>query len=835
MTPESLRQARDLMTRPGLRAFSFDVFDTVLLRKGVGPDCVYERTLAHLPLDARRAAQADAFVQNRIMAEMKARDRAHGAEVTTAQIYDMFPQGLFSATPLPADVMADAEFKAELDLCVANAQIVELYREARALGLKVGFISDTYWTEDQIRRLLDNACPGLAPDFVYASSAHGQGKAGGLLTHYLADQGLAPEETLHMGDNPIADFQAALALGMAAVSYPQAPSYLPAMLRGEDLCARMLKVHHPALSTRLDQGLTMVRRLATMPGSGMNVADSVGRAVIGPMMAVFQTFIERRVAELSQPGRVVKVAFIARDGFLPFRVWQEAQAGDAAYIEVNRRVALVAASSGGNIEPLQAVFKIIPWVDRASVGVFLKTDLPSVQGYFDRLDSDFCSGSNFADHLPELLGNDQVEDVATGVRDRLLDHLRTTIDGFDRATDLVLVDLGYVGSVQRALRMVFDRAGIDVRLHGVYMATVDDTYVSLAKGDTWRGLLDDTVIPPFMKRITMRNATLIEQCCSAPVGSVRDWEDGKPVRELDKRPSEQLDLCCDIKEGALEFVRAWADARRRFGVDPFADIDAARPIAAAMMMRLLLLPTPRERHLFGSMYQDPNLGSSELLPMMHTGIMGAAIEAMPFAVAAQMREPPTWAAGSLTNISRMAGFTYALMGGGMMSPDLLADEPIAPLTLAVIKDGEGISATVDAGWTTFGDVRIRVPIPLKHQECVVALPAKDFLSRGVIRSAQIQRGESIHAAMHDRRPEPIALTKIQGLRVTINEHHFTATGPEAHLLFPVPTAERSEKGEGMAVLTILISPLFLHDQTEQMQSRPAEDEGWTEGASTEGR
>ncbi len=806
MTPDSLQQARRLLLTPGLRSFSLDVFDTLLLRRCTGPDGVYERTLHELDIPERCKGLADSFVQNRAIAEMKARRAAKGREVTTEEIYARFPRQVFGAGHLGPHDLAAAEFRAEQALCVLNPQIVALAHEARAAGLAVGFISDTYWSEAQVLRLMGD---GLHPDFLYVSSAYGFGKAAGLLQRYLDERQLSPCQALHMGDNMMADVSAALGLGMAAVHYPQQPPALSAAFRGEDSMARLLKIQHPGLSCRLDGGFRLVRRMAAADAVADNAADLTGATVLGPIMTAFHAFVRRRVEEIRRPGRDVKVLFLARDGFLPFRFWQEASAGEASYVEINRRVALVAAA-GRSVEPLQELFQMIQLVDRDGVAAFLKSEVPSVGDYFAQLEDGLSTGTGFAEALPELLNADTIGDISRSTRERLLEHLRHAVAGFDAATDLVLVDLGYSGTIQRTLRMVFDQDGIAKRLHGVYLASLDDVFADLPAEDSYAGFLDDTVLPPVFKRLVLRNATIIEQSCSAPVGSVRDYHRGVPVRERDPRPDHQIERCGDLKEASLAFFRRWRQAAAETGVDPFADLDRARLWAVAILMRLLTLPGTAEIRLFGSMYQDPNLGSESLMPMVHAPMMEAALDAMPFVLAACMREPPTWPSGTLTALSRTAGFSYSMMANGLMPPDVLADEPAGQVSVAVIRDGIARPLDVDLCWTGGGDIRLRIPLPASHLGCRVAVPLQGVLACGVVRAVSLQRGASVSRAVHDRFVVQVPPARLDGIGAAMAGRWFQAEAPGARLVVPVDEDVRSalapEPGD-VVVLTLRITPL----------------------------
>src|ERR1700745_4138977 len=83
----------------GVSAFSFDVFDTFLLRACTAPDGVFERTFELSGVSETHPHASENFVQHRTHAEMLARkaalDRCGSTEVHISEIYSCFPFRLF--------------------------------------------------------------------------------------------------------------------------------------------------------------------------------------------------------------------------------------------------------------------------------------------------------------------------------------------------------------------------------------------------------------------------------------------------------------------------------------------------------------------------------------------------------------------------------------------------------------------------------------------------------------------------------------------------------------------------------------------------------------------
>lgn len=814
MTPESLAQARALIGRtvdpspgaPTYRAFSFDIFDTFLMRRCTGPDGVYERAFQLAPVPAGKRGLVESFVQHRMLAEHKARfkrwEQGLPLEVTIDEIYAQFATRVFGLSNTDRPALARAEFQAELDLCRANPDMVALFRNAQAAGLKAGFLSDTYWSSAQLAELLIQAAPDLTWDFLYASCEHGVGKGSGLFDPYLSDHALAPEECLHIGDNGVADVLVPEKLGLKTIHYPQAPAPLGPILQREQTMMQMLQSQRGGLSRRLDGGLTWLRRIAAAE-AGIDPRDPYAysaHSVVGPVMAAFQRFIKRRVAQIRADGRRAAVLFLARDGFLPLQVWEQDNAGPAHYIEINRRVALVGCAD--NVEPLQDLFKLMGIINESAVDTFLKTKLPSVSAYFRDKPGQISTGMQFARALPDLITEAEMHDLSLAMRDRMIAYLRHSVADFDACTDLILVDLGYGGTIQRALRGLFDHAGLPHALHGVYLATVDDAYAGLPDQDSAVGLLDDAVLTPLAKRVLLRNIAVIEQFCSAPVGSVRDYDGALPLREPEIRAPEQLAFAADMQRHILNFARSYGAAAARLGFDPLQDADLAAAWSAALLGRFLLLPTAQEQEVFGQMQHDVNLGSRALIDMIDAPAMADMLGTMPFPQVCAAKEPPMWLAGSLSTVSPMAGYAYALAGFGLLGGDQLAELRGDELTVSVIKNQEGQSLPASRMTTGFGEIRLRIPVLRRHTGSVVAIPLNAFMASGVIRSLTVQQGSNSVQAMGSRLIQPLPLGAVRGLDTCLSGQHFRADGEDAHLLIDLPEGESP-----LSILTLTVTPL----------------------------
>ena len=764
---------------------SFDIFDTILLRRCTTPDGVFERAfaIAHPPVDR---TMAEVFVQHRQLAEGSARRashrQGHGVEVTIDAIYEHFPVAIFGLDTADRPRLAEAELTAERELCFANPLVLEMVRQARTAGARIGFVSDTYWNSEQLSGLLRGAAPELTWDFLYASCEHGQGKSEGLLGRMLAEQGIPADRAMHLGDNPSADIQAARKAGMHSLHLPQAEPALTAVFQRESTLQPQF-CGWTGASPRLDRGARTARRLVAQRATGDNAFD-YGLNVLGPVLAAFDRFAADRVARLKQDGRRVAVAFLSRDGLASFQVWGACRDTPAAYIELNRRVAILAAARAP--QDLSPFFSKVPMVDYTVATGFLDTDTPRLRTAFR---DGPLQGEAFARALPELIHTHELAPVVDRVRAGLFNHLRHEIADFDTITDLVLVDLGYSGTVQKGLRSLFSAEKLPHRLHGLYLVSVDEELSGLPDGDSAEGLISDAVLLPHSKRGLLSNIGILEQMCGAATGSVRGHApDGTPRHEPDPRPQDQLALCARIRQGAIAHARA-------LGGQPAADA----AWAATILSRALLLPTGDELALLTEMKHDVNLGSQVLVPLADGQRTAALIGAMALPQAFAPREVPAWMAAGAALQSPLHGYLYAMATARGLPADVAGEAAEGKAEVVLLGNGTARSLSITCLRNGAGDLRLR--LPLRRQDAIsgIIISATSLPGQGLIRSLTLQSGPTAAKAMASGNVRTVDNIEASGMRLDRGLFHAT---PGGRLILHPPLPD-----DDIGILTLTITPL----------------------------
>ncbi len=786
--------------RVSFETVSFDVFDTILLRRCTTPNGVFEMACRLAGCDIARPGLVDSFTQHRSLAEAKARkaafEQSSAGEVTIEQIYARFPRRLFGLEHFSFEELAEVEFQAELELCVANPDVLSFYNAARNAGARTGFVSDTYWTAERLGRLLRSAIPQMTWDFLYASCDHGSSKSETLFRKVIQGERLEGRRVLHVGDNLVADIASPAKLGLETHHFRQASTYFAGLLQREASTFALVSPE-AANGQRLDNGLRSLRRCIANRLQSEADAFALGATVVGPILAAFNRFVLEEIQKLSADGRRVAVAFLARDGFLPYKIWLAQQGQPVGYAEINRRAAaLAAADDDTGFKPLLLG---IEKIDHAATVEMIGADSPQLREFFARLPGGLADGKTLCSKLPALLGKETVRNLAGSMRAGLFEHMRRAIPDFEKATDLVLVDLGYSGSVQKGLRRAMKAAGIRTKLHGLYLLSKDDC-LEAEDGDSMQGFIDDLTISPETKLTLLSNIAVLEQLCSASEGSVRSYKNGTPIREPDVRDAQQIELGRQVQAGAIHFAEQLASFRKT-GLDPFAADRTRAAWAATLLARLLLMPTDDEIMILGNVRHDVNLGTQMVVPLADQTKASDWLVAWTFSEAAGMPAPPMWPAGSFSAVSPIDGFSYLLNGCGLLPREIHDDIPCGQVEVTLVDSAAAHLVKATCRRTGNNDLRLQIPMARQQRIEALAIPLGQLAHRGLLRGITLQQHDKLLLEHKAAEVVPVGVDRLHAVGLSLEGELFIAE-PDGKLVVMLPPLDAQ-----YAILSILISPL----------------------------
>jgi FMN phosphatase YigB (HAD superfamily) len=317
-----------------IKVYSFDVFDTSLVRRIASPSDAFA-LIAHLiaPKIGKsvRKEWVQDFVAARIAARRQAAEASRDRECTLKQIWECLHEILGY---LPETCGPECELAVERDLLVPNHGVACKIAELRARDARIVFTTDTYLPEGFIRCELIRHNLANEGDGFYVSSAIGFTKHDGRLFDILLGQeNVAAREVHHLGDNVLVD-----------VRIPEKRGFNATWFTGSHLNAwesaildRRTTARPPAASLA---GAMRAARLAAPHSPETGVHELVS-TFLGPALTIWAAWL----LGAAQRDKISRLYFCSRDCYL---LWRAARVLaprfneiDCRYLKISRRAVFV--------------------------------------------------------------------------------------------------------------------------------------------------------------------------------------------------------------------------------------------------------------------------------------------------------------------------------------------------------------------------------------------------------------------------------------------------------------------------------------------------------------
>jgi hypothetical protein len=362
-------------------------------------------------------------------------------------------------------------------------------------------------------------------------------------------------------------------------------------------------------ATRVSKPAIQPHRAALALRPNDDAAWSLGHDVFGPIFDAFARWIGDEAAALATAtGRPVKPLFLLRDGFLPHRVF-ETLGGTGAAVAISRFTARRASFAD--------VDAIHDYLDSEATDRLdaLAPQLGLAEAEARKIGT---TSRDFRRNVLQPATVDRIVARSAAFAKRQVAHV-TREARVERGDIVMLIDLGYHGTVQRLITPLLEEA-LGVTVEGRYLLSRDGCPHIPAK----RGMIDSRHYDHRTITAFCRQIAIVEQVATSGVGSVIDYHDnGRPVRRANRVSPAQAQVRDRIQAGVLAFAETAPAAVHR--VPPSDDGEARRRMTTAILARLLFLPQAEEIALFGTFEHDVNLGTDDLLGLVDDDSAGAGL------------------------------------------------------------------------------------------------------------------------------------------------------------------------------------------------------------------
>lgn len=607
------------------RCASFDVFDTVLLRR-----LILGSNVAQFALDiATRSGLlepgfADAAIHD---FERLAHDAGQRA-VLTSEVWRTWCEHHALASTL-GEKLTDLELQVESAFAEALPSGAEVVHAARASGCSVSFVSDTPWAEHHLAEVLQGIGIAGPDDRVFTSATRHHTKSSGRLFDIaIRELGCSPKEIRHVGDDPVGDVRRARSRGLRA---EHMRSGRPT--RWEHTLA--VAGRDNRMTSALFAGAARLARLQRSDGSLPPAAARVSAGVAGPLLTAYVWWTIEQAIHLE----LDRLYFCGRDGELLLLLAQDIRYA----VDPERKVELRYLAGSRRAWQFAALHcaepKDVSW---------LLDGIDSVPTAFEALGIDCEAWTQKIHCLDDLLSAVSSDTELRDVIDKSASEAHRSMSSFLAQEGLLdgapkgIVDVGWSGRAIRPLDAVIRSSGGAGRREYFFLG------YRPAGRDPWNSPVPRAFVPG-----ATSSAYLVEAFCASTAPSAWGYEqsdnghvsiiegphegDGLRLWGIDHHRSI-------VRAVASEFAKS-VTIGRRLDDRWEPDVSSCAPVLSRALEELRRVPTAEEADAWGTFpVVDAHLGtpSMELAPKYgpHAVIAGTR------------RDPSRWSEASLVRSAR---------------------------------------------------------------------------------------------------------------------------------------------------------------------------------------
>ncbi|MFT5592342.1 MAG: HAD superfamily hydrolase (TIGR01549 family) [Oceanicoccus sp.] len=552
----------------GSEIISFDVFDTLITRRLMHPNHVFEL----MNSDARRIFEHEGLslddfggfrnlrerAANRIIRSVK---RAGGEEIHYKAIYEEIRR-LTKLTKESTLKIRKLELKVEKDVMTHRPLGVELFRFAKSLGKTVILVSDMYLEKDDIAFILKkNGIDGYADFFV--SSDYGVTKKNGGLFDIVLNR-YKRKDILHLGDNHLADVLRPLEKGIKAEHLP--------IINETYHSSSLAKENYPESAVKQSLGESLMHGVISRSFYDNRVFSDnwfdqspyrLGFEACGSILFGFTKWI----LEQSIRDGVEDLYFLARDGFLVKEIYDKISksypnAPRSHYLLASRRCFSTAAMDTEQdlLDSLSMSFSEVSYskILESRYGVEtaeLKSDTLKVLGLSSFEDLVNIKRRSHLNRFKRLLSHNKeiILSKASIERQALIQYF-SSMGITKNSNAFSVVDIGHNGSLQKYLsKLMGDRKDIG----GYYFMTYHGATELYDQGFDVKGYLADFEDSKCSSHPYCKNIGMFEFLFLPAINSFKRFnlKSGRLVEEyVGGDETARFSVIKDVHKGIIDYV-----------------------------------------------------------------------------------------------------------------------------------------------------------------------------------------------------------------------------------------------------------------------------------------
>jgi len=625
----------------GYDTISFDLFDTLFIRRVHDPDMVKPAVARYI---AGMAGSLGIHISWEDAQALRDRYETEQRADTGTKFDDheaRYPDYMYRAlSQIFKEKMTDGileevttyELQIEAAMIVPRAELVEWIQALHARGKKILIVSDIYLPSPHLKRLMDHF--GLMPyvlDVISSADtflAKASGRAFPMLTKKF---GLNADRWMHIGDNPFSDGLRPLEYGIRSLIISD---------KGEKYRKTVAKIHTVFSHVRpYWKGRQVQQLMAPLEGENdpKNPLYVEGYTFFAPLVGAFTMGVAEKIREIG----IKRIFFFSREGLTFKKFWDRAmpfispasQIPDARYLYVSRMALAAASCAYQGLAQTKADFAFLPpgnrdmrdlcrvfSLDIKPLGPFLKRyglreddPLSSLhKGWTHEIHYQFVYLLEDSDFQAEIKRQTRPHN------DALQKYLEK--EKFFEQRDVALVDVGWMGTIQRLLYDAVRHRSDKPRFHGYLFAASRGIPYPTTEDNSVEGVIYDREKFDFAASTVMYNRDLFEEAFRAPHPTLQGYRMVGSDCELVFRRTDdtvgQAEIAQDryfaplqdgIFDGAARFGAAMAVLGMRF--------EDLKPWARYLLTSKIAFPTAGEVEMLKNIAHVDDIHGTHALPV----------------------------------------------------------------------------------------------------------------------------------------------------------------------------------------------------------------------------
>lgn len=420
---------------------SFDIFDTLILRNVNNPHRIFDI----VEKEYNFPDKIENFSNVRIQSEIKAYKK--WGIPTLDEIYQVMCEEYPMET---VEKYKKEEIKWELLSCMSNPKVKKLYEECVKIGKRIIIISDMYLPRVIIEKMLLK-CGFYNYEKLFISSEVKLSKHSGELFEYVIKElDVSANDIFHIGDNIRNDY-----------INPKLKKIQSSLVPG----IKKTKSYKSIEEEILDNFLKNKKIKENFMG--------IGYKLFGPLLYGYTNWLH----EMFKKECIEYVLFFSRDGYLMQKAYNflyDEEAVPNSYFYASRRLFLVAALW---MSPdLTDVIKMMYLPRYFTINHFINSlglDEEKLQNEIENLNVNLYQEYDknqilkshdfieFYNHIKtQIIQNSKKEYEGLLIKLRSLDIMHK---------NLAVVDIGWIGNMQKCFEMIIQKAGLPINITGYYL------------------------------------------------------------------------------------------------------------------------------------------------------------------------------------------------------------------------------------------------------------------------------------------------------------------------------------------------------------------------------